>query len=97
MSYKENGSPKNGLKTTWWLYILRCADNTLYTGITNDLKHRVAAHNSGKGAKYIVPSRRPVELVYKKRCKDKSTALKKERVVKNLSRTEKEKIIKTKG
>ncbi len=47
-----------------YTYILRCADGTLYTGWTNDLERRLAAHNAGKGSKYTC-SRRPVELVYR--------------------------------
>ena len=70
------------------VYILRCADGTLYTGITNDLSHRLAAHNGGKGAKYT-RSRRPVELVYAEGQPDKSAALRRELEIKALSRAEK--------
>ena len=47
---------------SWWVYLLRCGDGTLYTGITDDLDRRLAAHNAGRGAKYT-RSRRPVTLV----------------------------------
>lgn len=73
---------------TYWVYILRCADGTLYTGCTNDLSRRLAAHNAGKGAKYT-RSRRPVELVYREAVPDKSTALRREAAIKGLSRAEK--------
>lgn len=73
---------------TYWVYILRCADGTLYTGCTNDLSRRLAAHNAGKGAKYT-RSRRPVELVYREEVPDKSAALRREAAIKGLSRIEK--------
>ena len=74
--------------THWNVYIVRCSDGSLYTGITNDLAARVDRHNSGKGARYT-RSRRPVTLVWKRRAKDKSAALKREAALKRLSRTEK--------
>lgn len=71
------------------LYILKCADGTLYTGITTDLERRVAEHNDGKlGAKYTF-ARRPVKLVYSKKFKNRSLALKEEAKVKSLKRSEK--------
>lgn len=73
---------------TYWVYILRCADGTLYTGCTNDLSRRLAAHNAGKGAKYT-RSRRPVELAYREEVPDKSAALRREAAIKGLSRQEK--------
>jgi putative endonuclease len=79
-------------RKTWYVYILRCADGTFYTGITNDVKKRTAAHNKGKGAKYT-RGRGPAELVYKKRCRDKTGALKKEFKIKQLSKARKLKII----
>lgn len=72
----------------YWVYILRCADGTLYTGITDDTQRRLAAHNSGKGAKYT-RGRRPVQLVYREPCPDKSAALRREIAVKRLTRGEK--------
>ncbi|OGE80570.1 MAG: hypothetical protein A2660_00200 [Candidatus Doudnabacteria bacterium RIFCSPHIGHO2_01_FULL_45_18] len=78
------------------LYILKCVDRTLYTGITVDLARRVREHNSTKlGAKYTF-SRRPVKLVYSKRFRTKSPALKAEYRIKQLSRKEKLKLIKSK-
>lgn len=76
----------------YFVYILRCADGSLYTGITNDLPHRLKQHNSGIGAKYT-RSHRPVVLVYQERLSDKSAALKRECQIKGLSRAEKLKLI----
>ena len=73
---------------SYWLYILRCADGTLYTGTTDDVKRRAAAHNSGKGAKYT-RGRGPVTVVYHEEHPDKSAALKREIAVKKLSRGDK--------
>ncbi len=73
----------------WYVYILKCSDQTFYTGITNDLKRRVEEHNSSKlGAKYT-RGRRPVELVYSKKIKDKVKAMQEEYRIKKLSRYEK--------
>ena len=76
----------------WYLYILRCGDGTLYTGITTDIQRRLDAHRRGKGAKYT-RGRGPLELIYQEECGAHSEALKREAVVKRLSRTEKEQLI----
>ena len=76
----------------WKLYILRCCDGSLYTGITTDVEKRIDVHNSGKGAKYT-RSRRPVELVYSEHCADHSAALKRELEIKAMTREEKLKMI----
>jgi putative endonuclease len=73
---------------SWHVYMVRCADDSLYTGCTNDLTRRVAAHNAGKGARYT-RSRRPVKVVWTVRVKDKSAALSREAKLKQLSRAEK--------
>ncbi len=73
---------------SWVCYLLRCADDTLYCGITNDLDKRLAAHNAGEGAKYT-RGRTPMQLVYVEPCADKSAALKRELQIKRLSRSEK--------
>lgn len=79
---------------TYFVYILECADKTLYTGITTDLKRRIAEHNDGKlGAKYT-SARRPVKLVYSKKFKNRSLASKAEAQIKKLKKTEKLKLIK---
>ncbi|MCX6782048.1 MAG: GIY-YIG nuclease family protein [Candidatus Magasanikbacteria bacterium] len=78
----------------YYVYILKCADKTLYTGITVDLVRRVREHNSSKlGAKYT-RARRPVKLVYSKKYRNRSLASKAESRIKNLTRTEKLKLIK---
>lgn len=75
-----------------YVYMLRCADGTLYTGWTSDLARRVKAHNSGHGAKYT-RSRKPVTLVYSEEAADKPAALKREYAIKQLSHEQKEKLI----
>jgi len=75
--------------------MLECADGSIYTGITNDVKERVARHNAGKGAKYT-KARRPVVLKAKWKHKDKSEAAKAEYAFKQLTREEKLKMIKRK-
>jgi putative endonuclease len=72
----------------YWLYILRCGDGTLYTGVTVDVEKRLALHRSGKGAKYT-RGRGPLTLVYREECGDKSQALRREYQVKQLTREEK--------
>ena len=79
---------------TWCVYILHCADDTYYTGITNDLDARVQTHNDGAGAKYTKP-RLPVRVVYSEVCDDRSDASKREYAIKRLSRADKLKLIKT--
>ena len=79
----------------YYLYILKCADGTLYTGITVDVARRVLEHNSSKlGAKYT-RSRRPIRLVYSKKYRSRSTASRAESKIKALSRDQKLKLIKT--
>jgi len=79
----------NSVESSWYVYILKCNDETLYTGITTDLKRRVEEHNGSlKGAKYT-RIRRPVELVYAESCKDKSSAAVREIEIKKLSRAKK--------
>jgi len=77
-----------------YTYIVRCKDNSLYTGYTTDIKNRVNNHNNGKGAKYT-KGRRPVELVYFETFESKSEALKKEIAIKKLPRIKKEQLIET--
>lgn len=75
-----------------YTYILRCSDDTLYCGWTNDLKKRLASHNAGKGAKYT-RSRHPVTLVYYETFETKEEAMSREFAIKKLSRKEKFKLI----
>ena len=79
------------MEKTWYLYILRCGDETLYTGITTDVQRRLADHRAGKGAKYT-RGRAPLELVYEEKCGTHSDALRREYAVKALTRAEKEKL-----
>ena len=78
---------------SFFVYILKCSDDTLYTGITTDLKRRVDEHNSSdKGAKYT-KLRRPVELLYSEEAEDRSSASKREYAIKKLKRSEKLELI----
>ena len=76
----------------WYLYLVRCGDGTLYTGITNDVERRLAAHREGRGARYL-RGRGPLELARKVRVGSHGDALKVERRVKRMSRSRKEKLI----
>ena len=76
----------------WFVYILRCADGSLYTGITNDLTRRCEQHNSGTASRYT-RSRLPVTLVYQEEPTTKGKALKRELAIKALSRKKKEELI----
>ena len=80
------------MEQTWKLYILRCGDGTLYTGITTDVEKRLETHRSGQGAKYT-RGRGPLELTYREVCGSHSDALKREAEIKKLSRQEKELLI----
>jgi putative endonuclease len=75
-----------------YVYVLRCADDTLYTGYTTDPPRRVAEHDTGEGAKYT-RGRTPVELVHVERFDTKSGAMSREYAVKQLSRSEKESLV----
>lgn len=72
----------------YWVYLLRCGDDSLYCGITNDVPARLAAHAAGKGARYT-RGRGPLALVIKRRCADKGMALRLEYAIKQLGRAEK--------
>ena len=73
---------------SWTVYMLRCGDGSLYTGCTDNIVRRLAAHQSGRGAKYT-RSRLPVELVYQETAVDKSAALRREIAIKRLTRAQK--------
>lgn len=79
---------------SWHVYIVRCADKSLYTGVTTDVSRRVAEHNSGQGAKYT-RSRTPVELVWSHPYKNRSEAQISECAIKKKSRKQKERLIET--
>ena len=76
-----------------YTYILKCNDDTLYTGWTNNLEKRIKDHNDGKGAKYT-KTRRPVELVYHEEFETKEEAMKREYAIKQLTRAQKILLIK---
>jgi putative endonuclease len=78
----------------WYVYIVRCRDGNLYTGIATDVERRIADHLANKGAKYL-RGRGPLKLVFKKQVGKKGRALKVEHKVKRLPRNEKEALIKT--
>lgn len=77
-----------------FVYMLRCKDGSLYTGWTNDLEHRLAMHNSGRGAKYT-RGRGPLELVYSEELPDKEAALRRECAIKKLRREQKLALLQT--
>ena len=77
----------------WFVYMVKCKDSTYYTGVSNDLDHRLKQHNLGKGAKYT-RARGPVSLVYSEQCQDHSAALKRECAIKKLTRSQKKELVK---
>ena len=77
---------------SWWVYLLRCRDGSLYAGCTTDPQGRLETHDAGKGAKYT-RSRRPVSLVYQEPCESKSAALKRELALKRLTKAQKEALV----
>ena len=74
------------------IYMVECADGSYYTGWTNDLENRLAAHNAGTGARYT-RGRGPVRLVYKEECEDKQSAQRREWTIKKLTRAQKEQLV----
>ena len=86
------GMPSRPSHPRWLVYLLRCHDDSLYTGITNDLPKRLKAHAAGKASKYT-RSRLPVKLAYSEQKQTKSAALKREAAIKRLRRAEKERLL----
>jgi len=80
------------LRSSWLVYLLRCSDGSLYTGVTNDLPKRLKAHAAGRASKYT-RSRLPVRLAYSEPQKSKSAALKRELDIKGLRRAEKDRLV----
>jgi predicted GIY-YIG superfamily endonuclease len=80
--------------SSWYVYMVRCKDGSLYTGISNDVAARIKRHNAGTGAAYT-RSRKPVVLVWKKRMASQSTALKREATIKRWPKREKEALLDT--
>jgi putative endonuclease len=89
---KAKRAGKRAKRSAWTVYIVRCSDDSFYTGYTGDMEKRLAAHNSGKGAKYTA-SRRPVELVYTEAFEDRFEAMKREYRIKCMTRAKKEGLI----
>ena len=81
----------------WFVYILRCSDGSLYTGITTDIERRVKEHNGAKNGSKCSRSRLPVELVYQEEMPDRSRALKREAEIKHFSKKEKEDLVAASG
>jgi len=81
-------------KNSWFIYMVRCADNSLYTGIAKDVERRIHEHNSDNtsGAKYT-KARRPVVLVYQEACESRSAATRREYEIRQLGRKGKEKLL----
>lgn len=82
------------MQKRWHVYMVRCRDGSLYTGITTDIKKRIATHNTGKGAAYT-RSRKPVVLIWTRPAKSESLARKREAKIKTWSKQEKEAFILT--
>ena len=82
--------------TKWFVYLLRCGDGTLYTGITKDVTRRTQQHNAGTASRYT-RSRLPVALVYQESAPSQSLALKREATIKAMSRLDKESLIQQTG
>jgi len=82
------------MSSSWFVYLLRCADNSLYAGITTDLKRRLSEHNNSNklGAKYT-RARRPVCLAYSENCTDRQSASIREYQLKKLKKSEKEQLV----
>lgn len=79
---------------TYYIYIVQCADSTLYIGSTNNVEKRIRSHNESKTGAHYTKIRRPVKLIYTEEFRTKSEALQREHALKKLSRTEKLKLIK---
>lgn len=80
----------------WFVYLLRCRDGSLYTGITNDLERRLASHRAGTGSAYV-RTRLPIRLVYRESQPDRSAALRREAAIKRLTRRDKLALLRRRG
>jgi putative endonuclease len=80
------------MEQEWYFYIVRCRDNSLYSGITNNIEHRIKEHNNGTGAKYTF-SRRPVKLVYSEKQDNATNARKREAQIKGWPKIKKEQLL----
>ena len=91
MLKKEKGSKKKKSSQKWFLYILRCQDGSLYTGVTNNLERRLKMHNQGNASRYT-RTRRPVTMLYQESCRGRTQALIRECAVKALPKNKKEEL-----
>src|SRR5262249_20603832 len=91
-SARKSRNGRVGQAARWWVYVLRCADGTLYTGITTNHDRRLGQHNAGTASKYT-RCRRPVTIVYRQAHPSRGAALRREAAIKALSRREKETLI----
>ena len=80
------------VKETWYVYIVQCADDSLYTGVAKDVEMRVSQHNAGKGAKYT-RARLPVRLVHREPVADRGSALRREYEIKGMTRERKRQLV----
>jgi len=94
MKARANDPTTTQPEVTWFLYLIRCKDGSLYTGITTDVDRRFAEHQSGKGAKYL-RGKAPLTLVFQQKVGSRSAALKAEASIKQLSKADKEGIVST--
>jgi len=92
MPSRDGGAGDERLEPLWRVYIVRCADDSLYTGVAKDVAARVGEHNNGGGAKYT-RSRLPVELVYTEDAADRGAAQRREAAIKKLSAGEKRELV----
>ena len=93
-AFPTSEAPVPAAKAQWWVYLLRCRDGTLYTGVTTDLARRLAQHNAGTASKYT-RARRPVLMVYREPATDHGAALRREIAIKKLSRAAKDALVVT--
>jgi putative endonuclease len=84
--------PRDARSRAWYVYLARCADDTLYCGIARDVARRIAAHDAGAGARYT-RGRGPLRVVLVRRCADHGRALRLEHTIKQLSRADKEALV----
>lgn len=97
---RESSQGKGGTvreEPPWFTYIIRCSDNTLYTGIARNLLKRIDAHNTGNGGAKYTRTRRPVSLVYQETFSSRSEAAKREYQLKKMTRMEKDRLVESKN
>lgn len=93
MARNEKAIPKRRVKKDWMVYVLRCGDGSLYTGVTNDMDRRLKMHSDGTGARYT-RMKPPVQLVYQEKRMTRSQALVRECAIKTMPKPKKEELVK---